>query len=82
MVNEVEAVFEHGAFVPVTPCDVPEGTRVTLTVHAKPNVRPPEVTDPERRKKIMRKLIENIATQPGSGRGSRTFHSGRVVQSR
>jgi predicted DNA-binding antitoxin AbrB/MazE fold protein len=49
MATYVEAVFEHGAFVPETPLNLPEGTWVVLTVSPRPGVEPPTVTDPEER---------------------------------
>jgi predicted DNA-binding antitoxin AbrB/MazE fold protein len=48
MATYVEAVFEHGAFVPETPLNLPEGTRVVLTVSPRPGVEPPTVTDPRK----------------------------------
>lgn len=44
MADYVRAVFEHGNFVPATPCDLPEGTEVLLAVHSKAAVSPPKVT--------------------------------------
>src|SRR5450759_1490967 len=48
MADYVRAVFEHGTFVPETPCDLPEGTQVLLAVHSRTAVSPPEVKGPQR----------------------------------
>ena len=47
MSDLVKAIFEHGAFVPETPCDLPEGTRVVLAIQPVGLVQPPEVNAPE-----------------------------------
>jgi predicted DNA-binding antitoxin AbrB/MazE fold protein len=33
MSQELHAIFEHGILRPLTPLDLPEGTRVTVTLH-------------------------------------------------
>src|SRR5258708_4930390 len=61
----VKAIFEHGAFVPKTPCDLPEGTRVLLAVEPQGLlVRPPEVNAPEERAKILLAVVERMKRNP------------------
>jgi predicted DNA-binding antitoxin AbrB/MazE fold protein len=40
MVRHVDAIFSQGAFRPVEPLALPEGTRVHLSVEEKTNARP------------------------------------------
>lgn len=40
MVRQVEAIFSHGAFRPLEPFAMPEGTRVHLSVEETPAVMP------------------------------------------
>jgi predicted DNA-binding antitoxin AbrB/MazE fold protein len=56
----VKATFEHGAFVPETPCDLPEGTRVLLAIQQERLAQPPEVNDPEERARILRTVVERM----------------------
>ena len=61
----VKAIFEHGAFVPETPFDLPEGTCVLLAVQrAGLLVRPPEVTAPEERVRILLAVVERMKRNP------------------
>jgi predicted DNA-binding antitoxin AbrB/MazE fold protein len=61
----VKAIFEHGAFVPETPCDLPEGTRVLLAVQREGLLaRPPEVNDPEDRARILLAIVERMKLNP------------------
>ena len=61
----VKAIFEHGAFVRETPCDLPKGTRVLLAVQrAGLLARPPEVNAPEERVIILTALVERMKRNP------------------
>jgi predicted DNA-binding antitoxin AbrB/MazE fold protein len=60
MSDLVKAIFEHGAFVPETPCDLPEGTRVVLAIQPVGLVQPPEVNAPEERARILLTLVERM----------------------
>jgi len=40
MVRHVDAIFSQGAFRPLEPLGLPEGTRVHLSVEENPNVIP------------------------------------------
>ena len=62
MVRDVKAVFEHGAFIPEIPCDLPEGTEVLLTI--APTVLMPEVSDPEERSRILMDVITRMQNNP------------------
>jgi predicted DNA-binding antitoxin AbrB/MazE fold protein len=64
MATYVEAVFEHGAFVPDTPFDLPDGTRVLLTVQPRAGVAPPSVPDAEERAQLLRALVEDMKGNP------------------
>jgi predicted DNA-binding antitoxin AbrB/MazE fold protein len=63
MSQTFKAVYRDGAFIPQTPCDLPEGAEVEITVRA-PNVIPPKVTDPEERERLMNGLIQNMLDNP------------------
>jgi predicted DNA-binding antitoxin AbrB/MazE fold protein len=60
----VKATFEHGAFVPEGPCDLPEGTRVLLAIQQEMLVQPPEVTTPEERARILENVVERMKRNP------------------
>ena len=60
----LKAVYLHGAFVPEQPPDLPEGTRVTLTLQREALVVPPLVTDPEERRRVLKELVEDMAANP------------------
>jgi hypothetical protein len=64
MADYVRAVFEHGTFVPETPCDVPEGTTVLLAVHSRTAISPPEAKAPEERARILRGIVERMHRNP------------------
>ncbi|HJQ33879.1 MAG TPA: antitoxin family protein [Pyrinomonadaceae bacterium] len=63
MSQTLKAVYRDGAFIPQTPCDLPEGAEVEITVRA-PNLIPPKVTDPEERRRLMDELIQNMLDNP------------------
>jgi predicted DNA-binding antitoxin AbrB/MazE fold protein len=64
MADYVRAIFEHGNFVPETPCDLPEGTKVLLAVHSRAAVSPPEVKGPEEQAAILRRVVERMHRNP------------------
>jgi predicted DNA-binding antitoxin AbrB/MazE fold protein len=56
MVRHIDAIFSHGAFRPLEPLALPEGTRVHLSVEEETNASPvlprakihtPKLADPE-----------------------------------
>ncbi len=63
MSQTLKAIYRDGAFIPQTPCDLPDGAEVEITVRA-PNLIPPEVTDPEERRRLMDELIRNMLDNP------------------
>lgn len=63
MNRKVEAVYRGGAFVPITPVELPEETRVSLTVQ-NPSIEPPAVTDPEEWSRMMECLVDRMQRNP------------------
>ncbi len=63
MVQRLKAVYQNGAFIPQVPCDLPEGSKVELTIH-DPHTIPPSVPDPEERKRIINRMIERMRANP------------------
>ena len=59
MSQRLRATYRGGIFVPESPCDLPEGAAVDLTVHG-PLLLPPEVTDPEERGRILARMMERM----------------------
>jgi predicted DNA-binding antitoxin AbrB/MazE fold protein len=64
MADYVRAIFEHGAFIPETPCDLPEGTRVLLAVQSGTMVSSPLVTSPDERARILGGVVERMQQNP------------------
>lgn len=63
MPKTLKAFYQHGAFYPEEPCDLPEGAEVELVVQG-PVVAPPTVTDPKERKAIMTALVDRMLATP------------------
>ncbi|HYH87256.1 MAG TPA: antitoxin family protein [Pyrinomonadaceae bacterium] len=63
MSQTLKAIYRDGAFVPQSPCDLPEGVEVELTINA-PHIIPAKVKDPEERKRLMSELIQNMLDNP------------------
>jgi predicted DNA-binding antitoxin AbrB/MazE fold protein len=63
MVQNIKAIYVKGALIPKTPCNLPEGAEVELTI-SDPHVLLPTVTDPEDRRRLMEELIENMRNNP------------------
>ena len=55
----IKAVFHNGAFVPQQPCNFPEGAEVELIINA-PYTVPPQITDPEERKRVLSEVVESM----------------------
>jgi predicted DNA-binding antitoxin AbrB/MazE fold protein len=64
MSHLVKAIFEHGAFVPETPCNFPEGTRVLLAIQHGGLLQPPEETAPAERARILQTVVERMKRNP------------------
>ena len=67
----LKATYRNGAFVPETPCNLPEESQVELTVHAY--AVPPLVTDPEERASILKEVVENMKSNPLPADAPRRF---------
>jgi len=63
MSQRFRATFHDGAFVPIQPCDLPEGAEVELVV-VGPSLTPPESKDPDERARILAEVVENIRRNP------------------
>ena len=63
MAQRFRAIYQNGAFVPQSPCDLPENSEVDLVVEG-PRRLPPLVTDPVERKRIMEELVQNMRNNP------------------
>ena len=63
MVQRLKAIYQNGAFIPQTPCDLPENSEVELIIET-PHVIPAQVTDPEERKRILTEMVERMRANP------------------
>ena len=72
MSQTLKAIYRDGAFIPQTPCDLPEGAEVELTVSA-PRVMPPKVTDHEDRKRILEGMVARMRANPIPADAPRRF---------
>ena len=63
MKQTVTAIYKDGVFHPDNPCDLPEGARVELEV-GQPGVRPPTITDPEERRRVLKGVVKSMMDQP------------------
>lgn len=67
MSTTLNAVFEHGAFVPESHCDLPEGARVTLEIRyndSGKNLTEPLISDPGERRKVLEEVIQSMMANP------------------
>ena len=63
MNDRLKAVYRGGAFVPETPCDLPEGAEVDLLIQG-PLVLSPSVTEPEARAALLKQLALRMRQNP------------------
>ena len=63
MNNWIQAVYDHGAFVPKSPCDLPEKTEVELIVRI-PSLVPAAVNDPDERAAILKRVVQWMRQHP------------------
>jgi predicted DNA-binding antitoxin AbrB/MazE fold protein len=63
MAQRLRAIYQNGAFVPQSPCDLPENLEVDLVIE-RPHLLTPLVTDSEERKRIMEELVQNMRDKP------------------
>jgi Protein of unknown function DUF104 len=59
MSNSLKAVYRRGAFIPKTPCHLPEDSEVELIVQG-PVVTQPEIVDPKERANILSNLVARM----------------------
>ena len=59
----VRAVYDHGAFVPKSPCDLPEKTEVDLFVQL-PSLLPAEIRDPAERAEVLKRVVQRMRLHP------------------
>lgn len=64
MVDTVIAVFEHGVFLPESPCDLPEGSRVVLSVRDAARISPPEAEAEDERRRIVEEVVQRMMRNP------------------
>ena len=57
------ATYRDGAFHPDEPCDLPEGTRVTVGESLN-GVYPPLEPDPAERRRIAREIAQDMLNNP------------------
>ena len=72
MAQRLKAIYQNGAFVPQSPCDLPENSEVELVIEG-PHVLPPLVTDPEERKRILEQLVQRMRSNPIPANAPRRF---------
>jgi predicted DNA-binding antitoxin AbrB/MazE fold protein len=72
MSQTLKAIYRDGAFIPHTPCDLPEGSEVELTI-SETRVMPPKATDPEERKRILEGMVARMRANPIPADAPRRF---------
>lgn len=72
MSQTLKAIYRDGAFVPQTPCDLPEGAEVKITVHDPFTLQPTE-SDPEERRRILEGMVERMRANPIPKEAPRRF---------
>lgn len=63
MSHRIRAVYRDGAFIPQQSCDLPEGCEVELTID-DPYTIPPQITDPDERRKALERLVRRMRENP------------------
>ena len=63
MAQRLKAIYQNGAFIPRSPCDLPENSEVDLVIE-KPHILPLLETDPEERNRILEELVQNMRDNP------------------
>ena len=59
MSKSLKAIYRRGAFIPKTPCQLPEDSEVELIVQG-PLVTQPEIVDPKERANILSNLVTRM----------------------
>lgn len=78
MLEVVETIYQNGAFVPQKNFDLPEGTRVKITIEyveeeLNLNVEESTITDLVKRQKNIAKFLERTASRTISENAPRKF---------
>jgi hypothetical protein len=63
MSQRLRAIYQNGAFVPQSPCDLPENAEVELIV-GKPDVPGSLGEDPEERQRILASMVKRMIANP------------------
>jgi len=63
MSQRLKAIYREGAFIPQSPCELPENSEVELIIET-PRVLPPAEPDPEERKRILVRMVERMRANP------------------
>ena len=63
MSQTVRAIFRDGVFVPQQPCNLPDGSRVELTIY-DPYTIPPRITDPGERAALLTEVVRSMRENP------------------
>jgi predicted DNA-binding antitoxin AbrB/MazE fold protein len=61
--QRLKAIYQGGAFIPQSPCNLPENSEVELIIET-PNILPPKVADLEERKRILAAMVERMRANP------------------
>ncbi|NJL55278.1 antitoxin family protein [bacterium] len=63
MHQALKAIYQNGAFVLQTDCDLPEGTEVELFVRS-PQIVPPKIVDRDTKRDFLKLLVERMQRNP------------------
>ncbi|HEX7314169.1 MAG TPA: antitoxin family protein [Pyrinomonadaceae bacterium] len=72
MSQTLKAIYRDGAFIPQTPCDLPEGSEVELTI-IETRVMPPKASNSEERKRILEGMVARMRANPIPADAPRRF---------
>ncbi len=72
MSQTLKAIYRDGAFIPQTPCNLPEGSEVELTINEF-RVMPPKATDFEEKRRILAGMVARMRANPIPAEAPRRF---------
>jgi len=55
----IQAVYDHGAFIPKGPCDLPEKTEVELFIQL-PSLVPASIRDLDEKARVLKRVVERM----------------------
>ena len=64
MIETLTAVFEQGSFHPESPCDLPEGSRVILSIKPADKIAASGPQSSEERGEILKEVVERMMRNP------------------